>query len=138
MSKAAVFLGAVLLLCAGISYAPTAYADNDVTGTGNELIQYCNQSNFNHHNALWDICDMAVDSAYGGYLLGVLVSNKNLSAKQLNIASGICPPGNPIRGQLALMVSKYLRDNPSKLDMPCVMLITLAIIVLSKDQHIRT
>jgi len=121
-----------LFVAAAIStvYLPIASrADDLTTGTGNELITECNQNNYAEHTEAWTYCMGYVDGVISGfnYVKKDIVKpqpNDNYPATtrvvlgELYVAlkSLYCKPDNSTRAQGALVVSKYLSDNPSELN----------------------
>lgn len=104
-------------------FAVSAYADGE-SGTGNELITSCNDTNYQATNELWTYCVgyiNGIDEGLGvGFDLGVASvkpSTKNdvlLTVRALVLR--YCIPDNATRQQRALVVSKYLKDHPESLN----------------------
>jgi len=104
-------------------------ADDITTGAGNELITECNQHNSQSKNSLWAFCI--------GYVHGVIEEHEDLvvrifprpdvklsdnerliyQAVSEALVREYCLPDNATREQSALVVSKYLSDNPDNLNL---------------------
>ncbi|HEV7163812.1 MAG TPA: Rap1a/Tai family immunity protein [Gammaproteobacteria bacterium] len=122
------------LLCSismlAITVSNNSSADNATTGTGNELIKYCNQNNYlsnvDKEAMLWVYCMAYVDGVVGGfsYTKGLIKPEPTYAAPAkevlgklyLTLESFYCKPENTTREQSALVVSKYLSDNPGQLN----------------------
>jgi len=103
----------------------TSRADDITAGTGNELVNYCNDSNHQASNDLWFGCVNFVYGVKVGFYFGLAYTTRlnhpDVSAKQLskdiNIGLMFCMPDATVtREQQALVVSKYLHDHPETLN----------------------
>jgi len=71
--KVLAITGALLVVCAACGTTQSAYADDTTTGTGNELIQYCNQHEYGMHSVFWTVCEYEVYGVSTGYEYGTTV-----------------------------------------------------------------
>jgi len=102
----------------------TSNADNSISETGNELINNCNDTNYQASNILWAGCIAYVTGVYDGLIYGAMhimvLEHNEITAKQLvtlfQIGFGFCMPASVTRGQEALVVSKYLHNHPEILN----------------------
>ena len=99
---------------------PTASrADDATTNTGNELVTFCNDKNYQANNSSWYVCVAFVDGVTQGfdleYYLWLQHDNK--------VPKDYCPPANATHGQAALVVSKYLYDHPELLNISDALLV---------------
>jgi len=111
-----VALAIVMSLC----MTSLAWAD-DLQGTGNELRQYCNQQNYAAKNERWGLCIMEVYALNRGYdwsiyALASIAEHHMVTQEQVSKITRICMPSNVTREQRALIVSKYLQNNPATLN----------------------
>lgn len=110
-----------------------AKADSSSTAyTGEQLIDSCNQLNFEHKNTAWDFCAMYVEAASSGTLFGAALgyakgSGHNAPSDLVVSILDICMPENTTIEQYALVVTKYLHDHPAELNEPAAVLIYEAI-----------
>lgn len=112
-----------LLLCC------SAKADDVTVGTGNELIKSCNQQNYTSQNGSWGFCVGYVSGVSAEYvtIASSLMPKSNtpipedvksvLTVLSHGMMQLFCMPSNSTREQSALVVSKYLADNPDKLNL---------------------
>ena len=114
--------------------------DGVINGTGNQLITLCNEKSHQAQNTNWNYCIAYVDGVTDGYvwsgsLVNYLASqdstiktDKDAYAKLLNLYTHwYCIPNNVTRQQMALVVSKYLSDNPELLNQPSADLVIGAV-----------
>ena len=112
------------------------YANDASTGTGNELIQSCNQKEADNNSDIWEWCVSYVlgvgDGLEKAFIeLGNISSGEKYSVDEklaialasIDLDGLFCMPNNVTRNQAALVVSKYLADNPDKLNKPEVTLV---------------
>jgi len=123
----------VIILLSFISYYPlaTLASDDTTAGTGNELIQFCNQTNYNANNMGWKLCVGYVNGVVDGYIyatdmLESIAKVGSSDPREKNYFDGItlafialkgsvCSPKDATRMQFALVVTKFLTDHPEKL-----------------------
>ena len=99
--------------------------------TGNQLIQWCNQHNFEQNNADWNWCVAYVEGIWSGIYFGAAIhysesTGKGINDSQIESIINICTPENLTSVQTALVVSKYLTDHPAELNKVDVYLINEA------------
>lgn len=125
MNKANRFLRLMLIIVVfGLCMPTISAADDSTSDTGNELINNCNDNNYQALNASWVGCIGYVSGVYDGIGFGAMnmmkLEHNNLNVNQLiamfKIGFDICIPVNVTRGQDALVVTKYLHDHPDKLN----------------------
>lgn len=120
------FKDAVLILI-GFCFISSSHADDATVGTGNELIKYCNQQNYQASNDAWLWCMGYVNGVKGGYAASLALIRPETAGKptargdfqsQLyaDMRNMFCTPDTATRMQIALVVSKYLADHPEKLN----------------------
>lgn len=123
----------VLLVAAIALPIQQARSDNNAPEyTGNQLVNSCNQRNFELQNARWLNCVIYVEGVSAGTIFGTAfgyakaighpVSN-DIDLSVINI----CSPDNYTNQQAALIVSKYLQDHPTELNEPDAVLIYRAL-----------
>ena len=126
--KRLLLLGVLLvLLCSCV----TAFADNSIDGTGNQLVQSCNDANAQANNQNWYYCVGYVTGIVNGATFfsadATRFDTKNLPDADLEIhvkaITNMCIPDDVIHKQLGLVVAKYLHDHPEKLNELDVVLI---------------
>lgn len=115
-----VFLGLAFVI-AFVAASDEVRADNvPAAYTGNELIDLCNQGNFQLRNWKWTWC-LAYVRGVGSALplgieLGASSSHHTLSGARAATIEDICAPNNSNNEQAALIVAKYLVDHPTELN----------------------
>ncbi|HEY1772937.1 MAG TPA: Rap1a/Tai family immunity protein [Gammaproteobacteria bacterium] len=115
-------------------YTINAVADDNTANTGNELIRYCNDQNQQANNTDWFVCIAFVDGISKGFKLGATMAlakddpaySSTKAVRLYNKTFHICIPDDSTRGQSALVVSKFLKDHPEKLNDPDIFLILQA------------
>jgi Ssp1 endopeptidase immunity protein Rap1a len=119
-----VSLASVLVIAA----TSNSSANDGNTGTGVELIQLCNQANFDEHKIDWQSCIQYVNGVVDGFLWSGRVFHAALpttklkpeTAAAINKLSAVfsyndCAPAVTL-DQLGLVVSKYLAGHPERLN----------------------
>lgn len=99
-------------------------ADDNTVGTGNELVRVCSEKNYQAQNRSWAFCVGYVAGVDNGLRTGVDLAGirdgtlKHNSSDSSLIAYTLqyCVPGDVPREQMALVVAKFLLDNPEKLN----------------------
>lgn len=120
-------------------------ASDAVGGTGNELMQLCDQKQADTESdsgtSLWDMCISYIEGVTDGIEYGHQTvthrmlntpssdadSISNYTALLLKLEFAYCIPNNVTRNQTALVVSKYLADNPDKLNYSSAELVVAAL-----------
>ena len=93
--------------------------NNSIEYTGNQLIKTCNQHNYEQQNTEWDFCVIYIIGVSNGIQYGVAYGYAKGTDKPFKDESpivGICFPKNATSEQAALIVTKYLSDNPAALN----------------------
>lgn len=120
------------VIVTSLFFAPIGVTQaNDTTdGTGNNLIKFCNQKTSEAQNSDWAYCVAYIDGVTDGYVWsGLLIhglidgeptkdGKRTLSGVFELLKNEFCLPNNVTRQQMALVVSKYLADNPALLNQP--------------------
>jgi Rap1a immunity proteins len=127
MQHTRLFLASCLLVVGGLYTSLAVADDNLVSGTGNELIEFCSQANYTADNSNWFACVVYVHGVYDGFVgaRDLIISVKAAAPAQDQegvqrteylLGNLICMPANVTRQQMALVVTKYLSDNPAQLN----------------------
>lgn len=117
----------------GFVTGSVAKAD-DAVGTGNELVKSCNQANADQSNSLWMYCIGYVSGMHEGLNVGFYLalnsampnSSDNARDAARDKILSYCIPNGVTREQKGLVVAKYLRDHPEKLNVDEVSLVAYA------------
>ena len=121
MNKSKLSLGIFVIVATCLLIPISSKADVDITShTGNELIRNCNNANsMNGGNAYWFACVEYVSGIENGFDFAYSI----LETTNPTVKPWYCIPQNVTRNQFALVVSKFLQDNPSKLNESDVVLV---------------
>jgi hypothetical protein len=127
---AAILFGALGLVSS--SYA----ADDATTDTGNELVEMCNDGNYQAQNSAWGDCITFIHGVISGYDTGLTRDitfhypneTNDEWLKRFYGVRGYCFPDKATREQTALVTSKYLHDHPEKLNKTEAVLVILALV----------
>ncbi|HEY1772697.1 MAG TPA: Rap1a/Tai family immunity protein [Gammaproteobacteria bacterium] len=131
-----------VLVCSLSMLATTATtrasANDGNTDTGGELIQICNQTSYETRSPNWQSCIEYVSGVLDGFLWadvsiydasvmkGTKPDAKSALNKLLTSFKSYCAPDLVTLDQLGLVMSKYLADNPAKLNQSKVSLVLAA------------
>ncbi len=129
---------AAMLLVALCFVSPSYADDSSIDGTGNQLSIFCDSKYQDSDRIAWTGCITYIDGVLNGiYVAGAYqwaVDNlKKVKPKPydpniyLAFLFNICLPDGVTREQRALVVSKFLKDNPQILQQASAALVTDAL-----------
>ena len=120
MGKTVKIVAFICILIGGSLLVPSSYAKGVDLQSGNGLSRFCTYQNHQQENQEWVYCVGHVTGIVEGMSFGIAVGALQTAHNKQDFNKGdsllFCISNGVTGDQLALVVTKYLKNHPSKLN----------------------